>query len=113
MNLMWSKIYDVIIKSLVSIESVTKNQIKKSNIGRNNCFELFGYDILLDNYMNPWLLEVNLSPSLAFESPLDLKIKANLVKDTFNLVGIVLPCKRNLFHAGGSMVPKYKQMQLQ
>ena len=90
-NLMWSKIYDVIIKSLLSIEEVTKNEIKKSNIGRGNCYELFGYDILLDNYLNPWLLEINLSPSLAFESPLDLKIKGNLIKDTFNLVGLVKP----------------------
>lgn len=47
--------------------------------------------------MNPWLLEINLSPSLAFDSPLDLKIKANLIKDTFNLVGIVKPDNRNLF----------------
>ena len=90
-NLMWSKIYDVIIKSLLSIEEITKQQIKKSNIGRNNCYELFGYDILIDNYINPWLLEINLSPSLAFDSPLDLKIKANLIKDTFNLIGLVKP----------------------
>ena len=96
-NLMWSKIYDVIIKSLLSIEEITKNQIKKSNIGRNNCYELFGYDILLDNYMNPWLLEINLSPSLAFDSPLDLKIKANLIKDTFNLIGLVKPEYRTGF----------------
>jgi len=34
---------------------------------------------------------VNLSPSLAFDSPLDLKIKANLVKDTFNLIGVRKP----------------------
>lgn len=110
-NLMWSKIYDVIIKSLVSIEDITKNQIKKSSIGRNNCYELFGYDILMDNYMSPWLLEINLSPSLAFETPLDLKIKANLIKDTFNLVGVVLPSKRNLFQPPAK--PKYKPQHLQ
>jgi tubulin polyglutamylase TTLL5 len=98
-NLMWSKIYDVVIKSLLSIEDMTKTQIKKSNIGRNNCYELFGYDILLDNYMNPWLLEINLSPSLAFDSPLDLKIKANLIKDTFNLIGLVMPQHRHLYNA--------------
>jgi len=40
---------------------------------------------------SPWLLEVNLSPSLAFDSPLDLKIKGNLVKDTFNLIGVRKP----------------------
>ena len=71
--------------------------MKKSSIGRNNCYELFGYDILLDNYMNPWLLEVNLSPSLAFESPLDLKIKANLIRDTFNLIGLVRPECRHFY----------------
>ena len=33
-------------------------------------------------------MEVNLSPSLATDSPLDIKIKSNLLLDTFNLVGI-------------------------
>jgi len=33
-------------------------------------------------------MEVNLSPSLATESPLDVKIKSGLIVDTFNLVGI-------------------------
>lgn len=33
-------------------------------------------------------MEVNLSPSLATDSPLDLKIKTNLIIDTFNLIGI-------------------------
>ena len=48
-NLMWSKIYDVIIKSLISIEEPIKSQMKKSSVNRNNCYELFGYDIILDN----------------------------------------------------------------
>lgn len=33
-------------------------------------------------------MEVNLSPSLATDSPLDVKIKSNLMVDTFNLVGV-------------------------
>ena len=44
---------------------------------------------------SPWLLEVNLSPSLAFESPLDLKIKGNLIKDTLNLIGLKKPFTPN------------------
>lgn len=33
-------------------------------------------------------MEINLSPSLACDSPLDLEIKSNLINDTFNLIGI-------------------------
>jgi tubulin polyglutamylase TTLL5 len=49
---------------------------------------LFGYDVLLDSNLRPWLLEINLSPSLACDSPLDLEIKSRLVADTLNMVGI-------------------------
>ena len=55
---------------------------------RNNCFEIFGFDILLDSDLKPWLIEVNLSPSLATDAPLDLKIKANLITDTLNMCGL-------------------------
>ena len=56
---------------------------------RNNCFELLGFDILVDSNLNPWLLEVNLSPSLACDSLLDQQIKAPLISDLFNLAGFV------------------------
>lgn len=59
-----------------------------SNCSRNNAFELFGFDILIDDNLKPWLLEVNLSPSLQCDSPLDHKIKANLVCDIYNMVGV-------------------------
>ncbi|XP_068618971.1 tubulin polyglutamylase TTLL5 isoform X2 [Battus philenor] len=53
-----------------------------------NCFELFGYDILIDDNLKPWLLEINLSPSLACESPLDARVKSALLADTLTLVGL-------------------------
>lgn len=55
---------------------------------RLNCFEVFGFDILIDSDLKPWVLEVNLSPSLATDAPLDLKIKANLITDTLNMCGL-------------------------
>lgn len=88
MALLWSRIYDVIIKAIISGEHYVSAAIKKNNLHRNNCFEVFGYDIILDSELKPWLLEVNLSPSLACESPLDLTIKSNLIADTFNMVNI-------------------------
>jgi hypothetical protein len=47
-SLMWVKIYDIIIKSLLCIESETKQLLRKNNVHRNNCYELLGYDIILD-----------------------------------------------------------------
>lgn len=88
MNLFWSRIYDVIIKSLLSAENAIFNAVKKNCIHRTNCFELFGYDILIDSDLKPWLVEVNLSPSLAVESPLDLSIKSNLLADVMSMVGV-------------------------
>ena len=53
------------------------------------CFELFGFDILIDYQHEPWLLEVNQSPSFATETDLDKDIKTNLIKDTFKILGYV------------------------
>ncbi len=88
MDLLWSRIYDVIIKSMVAGEHYVCAGVKKYGLSRNNCFEVFGFDIILDSELKPWLLEVNLSPSLACESPLDLTIKSNLLADTFNMIGV-------------------------
>lgn len=43
---------------------------------------------MLDSELNPWILEVNLSPSLAVESPIDKDVKTNLITDMYNMVGI-------------------------
>ena len=87
MNLLWSRIYDVILKTLLCGENYVQAALKKNGTHRTNCFEILGFDVLIDSDLKPWLLEVNLSPSLATESPLDMSIKSNLVTDALNLVG--------------------------
>jgi hypothetical protein len=56
---------------------------------RNCCFELFGFDILVDSNLKPWLMEVNVCPSLNSSSPMDVKLKTTLISDTLNLIGII------------------------
>jgi tubulin polyglutamylase TTLL4 len=82
------RIKDVIIKTLITVEPHIVSTTSRCTKHRNVCFELYGFDILLDSKLKPWLLEVNISPSLSSSSPLDKKIKTVLICDTLNLVGV-------------------------
>jgi len=44
--------------------------------------------VILDSYLKPWLLEVNVLPSLSGSSKFDLKVKTQLLCDTLTLAGI-------------------------
>ncbi|XP_039409260.1 tubulin polyglutamylase TTLL5 isoform X5 [Corvus cornix cornix] len=84
-----ANVEDLIIKTLVSAELSIASACKSFLSHRGSCFELYGFDVLIDDTLKPWLLEVNLSPSLACDAPLDLKIKASMLSDMFTLVGFV------------------------
>ncbi|XP_045419400.1 tubulin polyglutamylase TTLL5 isoform X11 [Lemur catta] len=80
---------DLIIKTIISAELAIATACKTFVPHRSSCFELYGFDVLIDATLKPWLLEVNLSPSLACDAPLDLKIKASMISDMFTVVGFV------------------------
>ncbi|KAL0595240.1 putative tubulin polyglutamylase TTLL9 [Plecturocebus cupreus] len=69
---------NIFIKSLQSVQKVI--------ISDKHCFELYGYDILIDQDLKPWLLEVNASPSLTASSQEDYELKTCLLEDTLHVV---------------------------
>ncbi|NWJ03749.1 TTLL9 polyglutamylase, partial [Crypturellus undulatus] len=69
---------NIFIKSLQSVQKVI--------ISDKHCFELYGYDILIDQDLKPWLIEVNASPSLAASSQEDYELKCDLLDDTLHTV---------------------------
>ena len=49
-NLLWAKIEDIINKTIISIEHIINNAVEMFvPYKSSNCFELFGFDILIDN----------------------------------------------------------------
>ena len=69
---------DIVIKSLKAVQ--------KQMINDKHCFELYGYDILFDENIRPWLIEVNASPSLTANTPSDYELKMNMLDDTFTVI---------------------------
>lgn len=49
-------------------------------------FELFGFDVMVDSNMRPWLLEVNSPPQLHIDTEVDRMIKPYLCKDMILMV---------------------------
>ena len=86
---LFKKIEDIVIKTIISAEPLLNNAFEMFVPHRNNCFELLGFDILIDSNLSPLLLEVNLSPSLTCDSKLDQRIKSSLIADLFNLAGMI------------------------
>ncbi|XP_004698273.1 probable tubulin polyglutamylase TTLL9 [Echinops telfairi] len=75
---LFSNMDNIFVKSLQSVQKVI--------ISDKHCFELYGYDILIDQDLKPWLLEVNASPSLTASSQEDYELKTCLLEDTLNVV---------------------------
>jgi hypothetical protein len=75
---LFREIQNIILRSLLSVQ--------KQIISDRGCFELYGFDVLLDAALKPWLLEVNASPSMTASTPADYALKYKLLSDTLDCV---------------------------
>ena len=101
-ELIFNKIDDIIIKTLISCENNLLSAISKYCSYQENCFELYGFDILIDDNLNCWLMECNLSPNLHFDAPIDLKIKGEMIAEIFDIIRIVPYDIRNEIYENNS-----------
>ena len=70
----------ILIHSLKSVKDVIQND--------KHCFECYGFDLLIDETLKPWLLEINASPSLSITTKPDRVLKTKLIHD---LLSVVVP----------------------
>ena len=88
-NPVWKKIKDIVMKVIISVFDLAIPSLKQFKLTSCNLFELYGFDIILDNKLNPWLLECNLNPSLSCDTDVDLRLKSKLITDVLNIIGLV------------------------
>ena len=73
-TVLFQQIEDIIISSLRAVQHVIIND--------KHCFECYGYDVIIDDALKPWLVEVNASPSLGATTHNDRIMKHGLINDT-------------------------------
>lgn len=72
------KIHYIIVQTLFSV-----NELLEPKPG---CFELYGFDILIDSNFTPWLLEVNLSPACAERNEWITQTLDNMAEGLLNII---------------------------
>lgn len=86
-NRCFAGIDQLIVHSLKSVQNVMIND--------RHCFECYGYDVLIDGDLKPWLVEINASPSLSTTTESDRIMKQSLLRDIYTIVGGGIPSAVN------------------
>ena len=83
-------VYDIVIKAFISIEAEVVQRIRAecSDPSGRGCFELYGLDIMIDEQLHAYLIEVNIMPSLATGSTLDKAVKSRMLSHMLNLIRV-------------------------
>ena len=76
-------IFPEIIKIIATSANSVKGKINLSK--RTNCFEIFGYDFILDINYRPFLLEINTNPGYEESSPLIKSLVPRMIDDAMRL----------------------------
>jgi tubulin polyglutamylase TTLL6/13 len=97
----WQEVKSVIIKTICSSQPILSHHYKScqpDNYSNNMCFELLGFDIILDEKLKPYVLEVNHTPSFSTDTPLDTLIKKNAIRDSLQLMNINVKTKAEIMN---------------
>ncbi|KAK0059215.1 tubulin polyglutamylase TTLL7 [Biomphalaria pfeifferi] len=98
-GLLWRNISDMIVHTLLVAQPHVLHAYRMCRPGVPSgsdsvCFEILGFDIMIDRKLRPWLLEINRSPSFGTDEDLDFEIKSALLEDTIRLLNIKVSDKR-------------------
>ena len=96
---MWTEIEDIAVKTIISAGPQlchSYKSIQPEDLENSMCFEILGFDIFMDEKVKPFLIEVNSLASFGTDSPLDKKIKSELLTETIQLLNLSQKRKRKI-----------------
>ena len=104
--------FDKLINDMKNLIIISMNSVK-GKLNRINdvlCFEIFGYDFIIDKNFKPWILEINNNPGLGISSPLIEKLIPRMLDDAFRLtIDKVFETKyENNCFINGEYISKFK-----
>ncbi|KAJ9464876.1 Tubulin polyglutamylase ttll-4 [Diplonema papillatum] len=84
------QVQDAVVKTFITIETDVCNAAARvcKYPNAHGCFELFGFDMMIDSDLRVYVLEANIMPSLATGNPMDKAVKNRLLAHLLTLVGV-------------------------
>lgn len=95
---LWNEIDKVIVLSVIS----GMNYLRKSTneqcpgYGINRCFQIIGFDILLDKNLKPYILEINYRPSMKCNTDKAFELKEKMIMDAIKIAAPLEPLQELL-----------------
>ena len=75
---MVGKMKEIVIATIIG----TVDQVQ----GKKGSFEMIGYDMMIDDKLNPWLIEINSSPAMDYSSPVTRKLVRMVMEDIVKVI---------------------------
>ena len=85
----FNEVADIFIKAIISVRKKIKDDFMKNNMEFSNFYHLIGFDIILDDKLRPYLLEMNRVSGFRDNNDAEKYYVYNIFADTLNIVGIV------------------------
>ena len=77
--------------------TLVSSRMKLNKHSRKYCFEIYGYDFMIDKDLKPWLIEINTNPCLEESNSLLKQLVPRMVDDGFKLtVDLLYPPIKDL-----------------
>uniref|UniRef100_A0A3B1KDB9 Tubulin tyrosine ligase-like family, member 7 n=1 Tax=Astyanax mexicanus TaxID=7994 RepID=A0A3B1KDB9_ASTMX len=95
----WGDVSELVVKTLIVAEPHVLHAYRMCRPGQppgsdSVCFEVLGFDIILDRKLKPWLLEINRAPSFGTDQKIDFDVKKGVLLNALKLLNVRASDKR-------------------